>query len=130
MRLIDADSLVEECEELRKRLEKHDEGIFCPTHYELDAVRAIIHRIKKQPTRRGDGTVEDGYWTKGYREWRNGKKEDIYWCSQCKSISEIQLERCPKCGAKMHNTEQTEPFFRNPTEEEMRSVQVYQRQQE
>ena len=108
MRLIDADALVEECEEVCKRLEKLDDGIFCPAHYTLEGVRTIIHRIEKQPTRRADGTVEDGYWIKGYREWSSGRREDIYWCSQCKRINETKLTHCPYCGATMNADRKTE----------------------
>lgn len=101
MRMIDADTLIKECEEICQRLEKHDEGIFDPTHYTLIAVRMIIDRIERQPTRRADGTVDDGYWTKGFREWRGGKREVIYFCSQCKRTSAINSTKCPHCGAAM-----------------------------
>ena len=114
MRLIDADALVEECEEVCKRLEKLDDGIFCPAHYTLEGVRTIIHRIEKQPTRRADGTVEDGYWIKGYREWSSGRREDIYWCSQCKRINETKLTHCPYCGATMNADRKTENSSEKP----------------
>lgn len=108
MRLIDADSLIERCEEIA-RVDWNKKA--SPVSWS-DAYESFISDIEEEPTIEGE-PVRQGEWIRKkpnpnfIKELhrlgiaRHLGEESIYWiCSECGMFGMPHNKYCPNCGAK------------------------------